>query len=313
MKYSFFLVIFIVISCATEVEKETKTNAVKQIEVNVLDTIIPEKLNTKLLEDYLSFLNKIDLKKMGSNLAAMEEFKRITVSETLETCDSAYLHYRKFYLNFQAEIGNKFQEDTSNYCVLVYGTVDEVDAKYLKKLKAERVKLRKYGIDFACTEGSPYITFYSPFVKTNFLPSLSLPLQKYLNQELMENEAYLYDDAGIVIQLKEVVDRIVWHEDFEKANPTFQLTYLSINAKMWHQTALFNGADNTPVYYTNEDVVEVNADFVNAMQYCLKKYPTSQLAKSVTPFLKALKASNLIKIEALRKKFIKEKICINYE
>jgi hypothetical protein len=289
MKYSIIFIISLLLSCS-EPQVKSKVQNPSDVELVAQDSVIVEKLDLALLTSYYAFLQKLDKNKLASNLDAMMEFKRISVQTNVETNDSLYLHYRNFYQPFLERQQSILEGDTANFCILLYNDEKDVAPSFWSKMKAKRKKLQDNGIDIECSEGSPFIAENRTFLKQHFVPQLSPLMQSYLLQEFAENEKWLYEDAGIALPLNEVIDRIVWHENFEKQHPEFVMLYVSRQTKLWHQDAILSGSDNTPrEEYQEEGIekIELSPDFSKAYNYALKTYPKAEITKHISGMLKA--------------------------
>ena len=242
---------------------------------------------------YIQQLDSADAKSME---LSMNEFKRIFQNKSTGLCDSAYCIYQELIDTLELKLNDKLMNDTTDYLPLFTSTTIS------KKLKLAKAELLKYGFRYAVSEGQVYIEQDRSYLIKNLMPLFSGPMKAYLQQIEKENREGFIDDAGIVIQPKQHVDRIIWYEQFIAENPDFMLIKNCKSYKKAYQTYLFTGIDNTRLFEDEENMV-LSSYFIAAYNYLSKVYPQSELALLVQPFRLAIEQKQLSVVEGLLKKY----------
>jgi hypothetical protein len=256
-------------------------------------SMLSENADLVAFRAYIQQLDSTDAKSME---LSMNEFKRIFSNKSTGLCDSAYCIYQELIDTLELKLNDNLLNDTTDYLPLFTNTTVS------KKLKLAKAELLKYGFKYAVSEGQVYIEQDRSYLIKNLMPLFSEPMKAYLQQIEKENREGFIDDAGIVIQPKQHVDRIIWYEQFIAENPDFMLIKNCKSYKKAYQTYLFTGIHNTSLFEDEEKMV-LSSYFVAAYSYVSKVYPQSELALLVEPFRLAIEQKQLSVVEDLLKKY----------
>jgi hypothetical protein len=161
--------------------------------------------------------------------------------------------------------------------------------------------LRKNGYDISMTESTSYVEEDRDYIKVNFYSALSPRMVVYLEQLNKENKEGYCDDGSIMIGNTELIDRIVWWENFNKENKTFLFRELPYHRQQMYTSGLIAGEDNSPLL---DDKNELNIYFRNAYDYLFNKYADSESAKLLKPYYAALIKNDTAAIKEFKLKYL---------
>ena len=99
----------------------------------------------------------------------------------------------------------------------------------------------------------------------------------------------------------ELIDRIVWWENFNKENKAFLFRELPHHRQQMYTSGLIMGEDNSPLL---DDKNELNIYFRNAYDYLFNQYADSESAKILRPYYAALTRNDAPAIMEFRSKYL---------
>ena len=310
MKKYFLPIILSSILFACSSSPETTDDRPAQAEWN--DTISPE----TLLDEYDDFVAEIDSNDVEAIGKATEKYEELFENSDEETCDKAFMIFDRMYENME----NILNEDVMNDVALqeiVWTAYDEngkkqpIPAEY-KKLE-NRVKPYGYRLEFP--EGMISIGLDRSYIAKNFYKYVSPEMRNFLVQLDKDNNKPFSEDAGIIIDEKEFVERLIWWENFEKQNPEFldKHRVREINQQLF--LYFLEGMNNTPAYFMNDEdqSIEVEPYFKTCYELLEKRYPKSDAWKRTKPYWKALQASDQDAAENLLKDYTKKGWITDFE
>ena len=160
-------------------------------------------------------------------------------------------------------------------------------------LHANRLKLVSNG------EGGVYVV---PSYET-ILPTLkartSVAVDQYLDLVAREDTSPVFRDAGLAIELTELVDRLITSENLLDYPLPKRFNIEAGRLNLFYTEALVNGADNSP----SLDFGTTNLDdnFRKTYDYLLAKYPASEAAAKINVWLAVIASGDKKKITAFRR------------
>lgn len=259
------------------------------------DTLLVNQENPMITE-YRAFIHQLDSTDAASALLATDKFKTLFANQSTGLCDSAFVVYQNLLDTIDLKLNEKLGNDTTDYSAIYMGE------PVSKKIKDFQTYLQKNGFKLSSSEGTVYIEQDRSFVTKNLSAMMSEPMKMYLTQIETENREGFSEDAAITIKPKQHVDRIIWYENFIKANPGFIMIENCKNYKKAYLTYLLQGIDNTPLYSDAEQMT-LAPYYTAAFKYLLKTYPESETTFLVTPYYEAIKQKQKATINDLTKKY----------
>jgi hypothetical protein len=235
------------------------------------DTVRHHVENPKLIA-YRAFVAALDSTDMTVVVAAMEEYKRSFKAESQSLCDSAYAIFQAKYDVVEGLLNISHQNDTTDYSPLFQkgGVVPAA-------IKSFQLNLQKNGFKLSSAGGATYIEVDRNFVSGNFYSMISPSLKMYLDEIQKENKEGFAIDEVITISYRQLVDRIIWYENFIAENPGSVMLDNCRNYKKAYLTYLLTGYGKT-VLYSNTQTAEVAPYYAKAFKYLMDKYPESEVA-----------------------------------
>jgi hypothetical protein len=112
-----------------------------------------------------------------------------------------------------------------------------------------------------------------------FGPKITEPFRTYLRQKVEEQKNVAMSDGGLVVPIQEIADRAAFWEKFNQAYPYFPAGDETRESQQWYRFTLTNGADNTPVFDYETQIVQ--PDFREVWDYVIQKHPGTQLAETI--------------------------------
>jgi hypothetical protein len=257
------------------------------------------------LSQFSIFLKTLNVKKLESGKKAWDYVLQNFGNAQGTLADAAFILLEKFL--FRMEVEGDFYTLTEK--------VKWADSDY-EAISKESFDMNKYPATksiaengFHLVEGEGMIFPVVDWQKLGafFATKVSPPMKNYLEQNIAEQKKRLWSDGGIMIPLEEVADRAAWWEKFNQANPYFVRSEESRNAQESLLFLLIFGADNTPAFnYEDQMVTE---DFKKAWAYVQQKYAGTSLGKSITEMADLVAAEGgkkTKKVEALMEKYMTE-------
>lgn len=284
----------LMISCNKPAKENTADKDSASYHFN--DTLLVNQENPKIIE-YRAFIHQLDSTDAASALLATDKFKTLFANQSTGLCDSAYVVYQNLMDTIDLKINEKMGNDTTDYSAIYMGE------PVSKKVKDFQTYLQKNGFKLSSSEGTVYIEQDRSFVVKNLSTFMSEPMKAYLIQIEKENREGFSEDAGITINPKQHVDRIIWYENFIKSNQTFVLLENCKSYKKAYFTYLLQGLDNTPLY-SDHETMTIAPYFVTAYKYLIKTYPDAETTALIIPYYDALKQKQSGVIKDLTKKYV---------
>ena len=263
---------------------------------NFNDTMLVQTENPKLIE-FRSFVQQLDSSKINSVSLAIEKFKTVFNGQQTSLCDSGFVVFQQLMDTIDVKLNNQLQNDTTEY--EHYFEISKFPTKVLKF----RELLTKNGFKLSSSQDMVFIEQDRTFPINTLASLLSEPMKLYLSEIEIENREGFSENAAIIISWKQHVDRIIWYENFIKANPTFVFLENCINYKKAYFTYLLTGFENTKLFNPDKDS-ELNSYYSNAYRYLMQTYPDSETAQLTTPYLETIEQNSIEARRELLKKYV---------
>jgi hypothetical protein len=298
MKHLICLFVFLILySCSNR--------EVKNISENTVDTFPLSKNIQPLLSEYTAYIAGLDSMDVESSGKAARKYQELFKGQAPGLCDSAFMLFNKFYESLSDNLNVMHEKDTNSYDDLVINYADSLHPPVSKQHLDYNQKLKDNGFQMAMDEGMTYIAQYRTFILSSLGAFVSPAMKEYLTQTDKENEEGFSSDAGMIISVGQLAERIVWWEKFISANPDFIDLPKAKETKKDYLAFLFHGMDNTPLY-DDEDAMTLAGSYREGYDELLSRYPDSQVAVLVKPFYEAVKQKQRAKAGALLEQYKKQ-------
>jgi len=266
-----------------------------------------------LVGEYKVFVKELNPNKAESATIAMKKYQELFKDSDVQTCDTAFVVFHDFYEGLAGGL-NDFVSTDKILQETEYMGYDENGRelplpKAFKKLE-NQLSIHGYRLEFP--EGMITIGYDRSFIAKYFYDFVSPEMKQFLTRLDHDNNEGFGEDAAIMIDEDEFVDRLIWWENFTKEHNDFILSERVKETKIQLFTFFLIGMDNTPCYYqfSEEDGVvaisEPNEYFLKMYEMLLKKYPKSESAKLVKPYFEALKKLDAKELERLKAKYTEQ-------
>ena len=130
-------------------------------------------------------------------------------------------------------------------------------------------------------------------------PKSSSAFDDYLSLLAAEQSEPTLQDAGLAVEMKELISRSLLSERIEtQPLPQTIASNVKQNSK-FYLDVLMLGSDNTPSL-EDETKLTLTPEFKQGYDYVLANYPSSKTAEKIKEWLAILKAKNRKKVEEIR-------------
>lgn len=210
--------------------------------------------------------------------------------------DSAASALALFINDIIRKENERLLKDSSDFSVLldpVNNTLTDQQKTMKSNLHTNRLKLVSDG------EGSVYIVPMYETILASIKPKTSAPVDAYFDLQAKEDTSPVFLDAGLAIELPELVDRLVISEGLmnQKLPKQFLTEVTRLNG--YYTNALVAGADNSPsIAYETKTLSE---EFKKGYDYLLAKYPSTKAAAKINVWLAVAASGDQRKIDDYRR------------
>ncbi len=257
------------------------------------------------LSQFTTALKALNIKKLESGKKAWDYVSSNLSGAQGTLADATFILLQHFL--FRMEIEGDFYTMTEKVKWLDadYEAINKgaFDMKKYPETKA----LAESGFRLAQGEGMIFPVVDYARLGSVFAARITPPMKNYLEQIIAEQKEQMWDDGGIIIPLEKVADRAAWWEKFNQANPYFVLSEETQNSEHGLLFMLICGADNTPVFTGENEMV--SDDFKKVWAYIQQKYAGTQLSRSIkemSDLVAAEGGKRSKKVEALMEKYMTE-------
>lgn len=271
------LIVFTIIlsACTTggEAPEETKKPEETQKETIVVTekTVLEFKESLKTADDPFEVRKKLDI---------------ILASGSEEQSDTVLADYMR-YLRTYSHMGMSKDWDKLQELEPYFDATDNIDPESITdpSLKELYSSLTGAGYKFIRVEGSvePIVDYRS---LESYSDSISDEMKDYLKFKAMDSDKVWAMDAGIVISIKELGERIAAAEEYIKKYPYSELKGDVLRDLRNYLSGFIGGLDNTPVATDGGYIKE----YLDAYGDFLQKYPDTASAVALKKYYDDIKA-----------------------
>lgn len=244
---------------------------------------------------YTDTLTKLPKEAPGTIEHALRLYEAIAPHDSTGA-DSAASALFLFIKEVVEKENNNLLKDSSDYSILL----DPVNNNLTDRQKAVKTSLHTNRLKLVSDgEGSVYIVPMYETILPSVIPKTTSPVDAYFDLQAKEDTSPVFLDAGLAIELPELVDRLVAAEGLMNQKlPVYFLTEVT-RLNNYYTNALVAGADNSPsiAYETNA----LNEDFKKGYDYLLAKYPSTKAAAKINVWLAVVASGDQRKIEDYRR------------
>ena len=269
-----------------------------------------EKENPNLLNDYNSFLLKLDSTEITTVPSAITKYQTLFKNGSIGIKDSAFVLFSTYYEKVDRNVNQRMEKDTTNFDPLISLDANMNPLPISEKLKKYKDRIEQNGFEISSTEGMAYLKQDRDYIAKNFYGYVSKTMRVYLEQVNRENKEGFQEDAGPTIEPKAFVDRVVWWENFITNNNNFMMLEDAKERKKYLLTFLIIGMDNTQVLSYDSSGIEEY--YKTAYTYLQNKFPNSETAKIILPYFNALLEKDIAKAEQIVNDYKRHKQIIDF-
>lgn len=263
-----------------------------------------------VINEYKQFVSKLDTFNVETATIAAKKYQELFQNVDVTIKDEAFVIFNTHYEKLDKNINELHEKDTTNFDPLIMLDASGKGLPVSKKLREYNDRLKRNGFEVSSTEGISYIQQDRDFIAKNFYTYVSPTMREYLEQLNKENKEGFQEDAGLTIEMKQYVNRLVWWDQFIHKNLGFISIDKAKENRKYFLTFFLQGMDNSPVisYETNT----IDDYYKTAYTYLQNNFPNSETNKIVNPYFKALLQNDKRKATALINEYKKSGVIIDF-
>lgn len=252
------------------------------------------------VEKYTDFLAKLSPNEPESFGKALAEYDVVFKTANPSTCEWGYTKL----MEFGAKIEDKswaWKEMEKLSSTAEYEKIyDTVKKCFKMDYNPYTQRLAAAGLMIDNEEGNFWAMPSPEAVDAHVAAKVSPVMKEYLVQNKKEVINRWAGDGGLSISCQEVVERMIFWENFAQKNPTFILKNEAENNFTRYLEALIYGLDNTPAYeYEKNSLVP---EYENAYKWLFKNHANSRGTAAIQEVYTFYQQNKGIKQAALVKK-----------
>lgn len=241
-----------------------------------------------IADQFSDFLKNLDPKNPDATRSGIIHFKKLFPSDQRHSTDKVFRELRSFFYASADQLNERLyvpplKEDIANF---------SAGENLNTEAASFRAKILQNGFLIQESEGMPYISADPDYLLRNLKNYLSEPLKSYLSQQTLESKQGFIEDAGLVIPLQTLSDRIIWKETFLEKHPDFIFRKEIKENYSQELRVLLTGIDNTPAF--DFETKQYKDEFLETLDTILIRYPESKSSKKVSTFKTLLDQDNRI-------------------
>lgn len=171
--------------------------------------------------------------------------------------------------------------------------LSEKQKAFLSDLHKKKLKLIGDG------EGGSYLVPLYETILPVIKAKTTRPVDSYLDLVAKEDTTPTFLDAGLAIEMPELVDRLVLSEQLLSAPLPRSFAADAARLNRFYTNALVNGADNSMAIGDNS--TSLNDEFKKGYDYLLAKYPSTKAAAKINVWLAVVASGDKKKMDDFRK------------
>ena len=281
------LSLFIILFSCRQAQKHNATQS----------TIVESPAINDVLREYELHNSNLDTLNVETATIAAEKYLELFAKQNVNIRDKGFIIFNHYYEKLDRNINVLHEKDTTDFSPLIMLDTSGRSLAVSQKLKDYSQGLKRNGFQVSSTEGESYIQQDRDFIEKWFYSHVSPVMKAYLKQLNKENKEGFQEDAGLTIEPKQYVNRLVWWENFVLKNNNFYFVTEAKENRKFLLTFFLIGMENSPVlsFETNE----LDDYYKTAYSYLQNTFSNSQTNRIVNPYFKALSQKDTIKAASL--------------
>lgn len=169
---------------------------------------------------------------------------------------------------------------------MIYSDEELINAK----AKEFEMFVEQVGFSISSSEGMIFLEKDTNFLN-KFTDYLSERMNSFKTQYIKEIKYPIAEDAGIIISNEEIVQRILFWENFSKSQKDFEIPNYAQNEFQMNLYYLMFGMDNTPIYKWDKPH-EIKSEIIETFNHIIEKYPKSKAAQYLNDYILFIEENN---------------------
>ncbi len=289
-----FLVLIAASFCILGCSPKSETSAV--IEEVVTDTVsvveVFEEVTITTPEAYRDRLAELPTTPQ-SIITGLELFAK-TFDKSNSTMNDKALFY---YIEFQSKVMAQLDKDVAGHPdIESINNIAYGDSSVTSKGAWEYMRtMDENGLKFGVSEGYVFVKRKPEVIEQYFYSNLTDGTKEFFKQFAKESDQELASDAGIIIPIRDVADRIVFWDLFLSRYPDHVFSNYAYNELKSDRYYLMSGMENTPAY--DYETKKVNPEFASSFEYITGTYPNTKSGNIFKGLLAVLVKNDSIRTE----------------
>jgi len=241
----------------------------------------PDDITT--LSNYRDYLKSIPNSDFYSITKSLKYYKDNFNTTVPEIKDSAFLDFRNLYYNVINSCSEVFWNNQPLVDKVASGK-DDAEVSQFKKQVDEN------GLRLSITEGNYYIDEKPEYLLENFQGFVSTSVKEFLEIRMKELEEGFSEDAGLIIPLNKLGDRIIlWENYINKYPGSLVLADAKFSYHLYLNTFV-TGLDNTPISENQKLLPKFKTEYLNY----INQHKGTESGRIVEGFYNLLAKNNFI-------------------
>jgi Bacterial SH3 domain len=265
-------------------------------------------IDNAAVDKYKNAVAKLNPNLPESFQKALTEYDNLLGAANPSTCERAYIVLRDFGMavtekSFEWNAWEKYNDSDKHKDLWIQSPKNTINMAYDDFFK----KLAVNGLWVSQAEGAFFVVPDPAAVAKHVAMKCTNAMRDYLAQVAKETKFPTAEDNGLIVNPKEVAERMLFWENFAQKNERFVLRNECENDFRDNLTMLIFGLNNSPAF--DYDSKELQPEFRDAYEWLVREHSSSRGGSAVNSFYTILKI-NKLKINPLaeaRRREIEEK------
>lgn len=266
--------------------------AAVQAVVVVPHFLLMSDIDNAAVDKYKSAVAKLNPNLPESFQKALTEYDNILGSANPSTCERAYIILRDFGMaitekSFEWKAWEKYSDSDKHKDLWIQNPENTINMAYDDFFK----KLAANGLWVSQAEGNFFVEPDPAAVAKHVAMKCTNAMRDYLAQVAKETKFPTAEDNGLIVNPKEVAERMLFWENFSQKNERFVLKNECENDFRDNLSTLIFGLNNTPAF--DYDSKELQPEFRDAYEWLVREHGSSRGGSAVNSFYNILKTNKL--------------------
>jgi hypothetical protein len=231
---------------------------------------------------YQSFVTSLPKDDPNSISLALQRFRESFDRGAAQVNDSAFLDFSGLYDSVLIAVNDRLFEDN----FLMH---DLYEQKRTEQTKSFINSLNNNGFELLSSEGFYYAGEESDFLYKNFKDFTSKEISEYLRIRSKEMKEGFAEDAGLIIPLDSVAQRVVVWEEYLNNYPESPMAPQALRYYRLYISTYLTGLDNTPLV---DEKGVISSEARSSYQRYIKNYKDKESGKVIEEYYTMLEQRN---------------------